>query len=185
MTPSTPSTSFPAMATSGPNQPIPGPSSASAPQSQPFPSNSDQTTWDGDEMSASLLSLSFTLPTYPISRLTSRVFLFPLCRFNIFLLDYCKKRGYHKAASQLVTEADIPPESEPPINAQQGLLFESVSLRLSLYLVSDPGSPLGGGVSSGCYFKPKTAAMDQTMQCSTIRSVSSSSFISEPTSHSL
>jgi len=49
-------------------------------------------------------------------------------RFNIYILDYCKKRGYLKTANQLVTEADISPESKPPINAQQGLLFESVSL---------------------------------------------------------
>lgn len=61
-TPSPPSASFSAMATSGSS----GSSSASAPQPQPVPSNSDQTTWDGDEMSASLLSLSFTLPTSPV-----------------------------------------------------------------------------------------------------------------------
>jgi hypothetical protein len=60
----------------------------------------------------------------------------PPCRFNIYILDYCKKRGYHKTATQLVTEADIPPESKPPINAQQGLLFESVSSLLSLALRS-------------------------------------------------
>ena len=47
-------------------------------------------------------------------------------RFNIYILDYCKKRGYTKTANQLVAEAEIPPESKPPINAQQGLLFESV-----------------------------------------------------------
>src|SRR6267142_5927768 len=66
----------------------------------------------------------------PLSRISPRA-----CspsRFNIYILDYCKKRGYHKTASQLVNEADIPPESKPPINAQQGLLFESVSLPLSL-----------------------------------------------------
>jgi hypothetical protein len=67
-------------------------------------------------------------PFLHVSPLLPRVYssLSP-CRFNIFLLDYCKKRGYHNAASQLVAEADLPPESEPPINAQQGLLFESVS----------------------------------------------------------
>jgi len=52
----------------------------------------------------------------------------PLPRFNIYILDYCKKRGYRKTASELVIEADISPDSKPPINAQQGLLFEFVSL---------------------------------------------------------
>src|SRR6266850_3601266 len=75
VTPSTPSASFSAMATFGPNQPFPGSSSASAPQ--PGPSNSEQTTWDGDEMSASLLSSPHCVPSIPprLSSLTSRVFL--------------------------------------------------------------------------------------------------------------
>ena len=47
--------------------------------------------------------------------------------FNVYILDYLKKRGYHKAASHLVTEAHIPPGTKPPINAPQGLLFELVS----------------------------------------------------------
>ena len=69
------------------------------------------------------------VPPPPLSRISPSA-----CtpsRFNIYILDYCKKRGYHKTASQLVNEADIPPESKPPINAQQGLLFESVSFSLS------------------------------------------------------
>lgn len=64
-------------------------------------------------------------------------------RFNIYILDYCKKRGFHKTASQLVSEADIAPESKPPINAQQGLLFEYVPLHFppsSLLLI--PASSL-------------------------------------------
>ena len=48
-------TSFFTMATSGPNQPPLGSSSVSAPQQPiPNPSNSDQITWDGDKMYASL-----------------------------------------------------------------------------------------------------------------------------------
>jgi hypothetical protein len=35
-------------------------------------------------------------------------------------------------------------------------------------------------VFSGCYSKPKTAAVDQRMQCSTTRSVESTSFVSKP-----
>ena len=56
----------------------------------------------------------------------------PSPRFNIYILDYCKKRGYRKTANELVSEADISPDSKPPINAQQGLLFEFVPL-LSLF----------------------------------------------------
>ena len=47
-------------------------------------------------------------------------------RFNIYILDYCKKRGYRKTATELVGEADISLDAKPPINAQQGLLFEFV-----------------------------------------------------------
>ncbi|KAI0923532.1 hypothetical protein AcV5_009047 [Taiwanofungus camphoratus] len=44
--------------------------------------------------------------------------------FNIYLHDYFQKRGFHKAASQLLAEADILEGSIPPINAKEGLLFE-------------------------------------------------------------
>lgn len=47
-------------------------------------------------------------------------------RFNIYIYDYCYKRGFHKTASALMGEADIPADSQPPINANQGLLFELV-----------------------------------------------------------
>lgn len=47
-------------------------------------------------------------------------------RFNIYIYDYCNKRGFHKTANALLSEADIPEESQPPINAKQGLLFEYV-----------------------------------------------------------
>ncbi|KAI0289576.1 hypothetical protein BC826DRAFT_914267 [Russula brevipes] len=150
LSPPCPCLLFP-MATIGP--PPPGSVSASIPQPQPIPANPDQITWDGDKM------------------------------FNIYILDYCKKRGYHKTANQLVAEADIPPESKPPINAQQGLLFESVPLYRSL-LLSAHSAPIvlvvDGGVSSGCYFRPKTAATEQRTPCSTIKSVSSTSFIFVP-----
>lgn len=45
-------------------------------------------------------------------------------RFNIYIYDYCHKRGFKKTARELLLEADIAPESTPPINARQGLLFE-------------------------------------------------------------
>ncbi|KAH7890939.1 hypothetical protein F5I97DRAFT_108788 [Phlebopus sp. FC_14] len=44
--------------------------------------------------------------------------------FNIYIYDYCNKRGFRKTARELLAEADIPPDSAPPINARQGLLFE-------------------------------------------------------------
>lgn len=135
------STSFFTMTTSGPNQPPLGSSSVSAPQlPQSNPPNTDQITWDGDKMYASFLFLSPPDPYLPPRPprhfpffISPRAFTLP--RFNIYILDYCKKRGYHKTASQLVTEADIPPESKPPINAQQGLLFEFV---FSLLVVPPP-----------------------------------------------
>jgi hypothetical protein len=107
------------MATIGPSQQPPGSSSAPPPQPPPGPQSSEQITWEGDKMYASLLPHPSpqSLPLPPLSHP-------PVLRFNIYILDYCKKRGYHKTATQLVTEADIPPESKPPINAQQGLLFE-------------------------------------------------------------
>ncbi|KIM68162.1 hypothetical protein SCLCIDRAFT_106444, partial [Scleroderma citrinum Foug A] len=46
--------------------------------------------------------------------------------FNIYIYDYCTKRGFSKTARELQLEAELPPDSYPPINAKQGLLFESV-----------------------------------------------------------
>jgi len=45
-------------------------------------------------------------------------------RFNIYIYDYCYKRGFHKTARELMSEAELPSDSIPPINARQGLLFE-------------------------------------------------------------
>ena len=157
---------FHPMAAVGPSQQPPGSSAAPAPQPPPGPPSSEQITWEGDKMyalsSSSPISLT-TLPSFP-------PLLPPLSRFNIYILDYCKKRGYHKTATQLVTEADIPPESKPPINAQQGLLFESVSSPIPFSFPSNSRAT-GGGVSSGFSFKRKTVAPVLKMQSSTPRSV--------------
>jgi hypothetical protein len=48
-------------------------------------------------------------------------------RFNIYIYDYCMKRGLLKTAQELLIEADIPADAAPPINAKQGLLFEWVT----------------------------------------------------------
>jgi hypothetical protein len=80
-------------------------------------------TWDGSKMYASLLSLSLPHPHHNFSSSLS---------FNIYVLDYLKKRGYHKTATQLVTEAHIPTGTKPPINAPEGLLFELIPSFLPL-----------------------------------------------------
>lgn len=48
----------------------------------------------------------------------------PSHRFNIYILDYCLKRGYIDTAKQLRIDAALPEEEKPPIDAKQGLLFE-------------------------------------------------------------
>lgn len=52
-------------------------------------------------------------------------------RFNIYIYDYCSKRGFKQTAQHLMSEAEIPPDAKPPINARQGLLFECVVCFLS------------------------------------------------------
>ncbi|KAF8874047.1 hypothetical protein CPB84DRAFT_1798013, partial [Gymnopilus junonius] len=60
-------------------------------------------------------------------------------RFNIYIYDYCHKRGFHKTASQLLVEAEITTDPIPPINAKQGLLFECVWF---FFILSHPSSLL-------------------------------------------
>lgn len=81
--------------------------------------------------------------------------------FNIYILDYCKKRGYHKTASQLVTEADIPPESKPPINAQQGLLFEWWSVFWVLFQAKNSGQ---GSDDAMLYHRHQSQVKPRTAQ---------------------
>jgi hypothetical protein len=91
-----------------------------------------------------------------------------LRRFNIYIHDYCHKRGFHKTARELMTEADIPPESSPPINARQGLLFEYVYAHLSISRFSHLIFP-GGGVFFGCCSQQKPTVTAPTKQCCTRR----------------
>lgn len=46
-------------------------------------------------------------------------------RFNIYIWDYCTKRGYPRTARELAEEAKLS-DPNPPINAKQGLLYEYV-----------------------------------------------------------
>ncbi|KAI0321036.1 hypothetical protein OF83DRAFT_433823 [Amylostereum chailletii] len=73
---------------------IPAPSASTPQNSEPAQPPSVPLSWEGDKM------------------------------FNIYIFDYCSKRGYTKTARELVNEAEIPPGSQPPIDAKQGLLFE-------------------------------------------------------------
>ncbi|KAF9068433.1 hypothetical protein BDP27DRAFT_1421963 [Rhodocollybia butyracea] len=60
--------------------------------------------------------------------------------FNIYIYDYCFKRGFRKTARELLAEAEIPPESQPPINARQGLLFEWWSVFWVLFTAKANGN---------------------------------------------
>ncbi|KAF8141382.1 hypothetical protein EV363DRAFT_1412840 [Boletus edulis] len=60
--------------------------------------------------------------------------------FNIYIYDYCNKRGFRKTARELLTEAEIPPDSAPPINAKQGLLFEWWSVFWVLFTAKSNGA---------------------------------------------
>ncbi|KAF5386412.1 hypothetical protein D9757_006677 [Collybiopsis confluens] len=60
--------------------------------------------------------------------------------FNIYIYDYCFKRGFRKTAQELLHEADIPPDSQPPINARQGLLFEWWSVFWVLFTAKANGT---------------------------------------------
>ncbi|GLB41577.1 hypothetical protein LshimejAT787_1001770 [Lyophyllum shimeji] len=60
--------------------------------------------------------------------------------FNIYIYDYCFKRGFRKTARELMAEADIAPDSTPPINARQGLLFEWWSVFWVLFTAKANGT---------------------------------------------
>ncbi|KAJ7626296.1 hypothetical protein DFH06DRAFT_737563 [Mycena polygramma] len=60
--------------------------------------------------------------------------------FNIYIYDYCYKRGFRKTARELLLEAEIPSDSTPPINARQGLLFEWWSVFWVLFTAKANGN---------------------------------------------
>ncbi|KAH9941966.1 hypothetical protein B0H21DRAFT_824299 [Amylocystis lapponica] len=60
--------------------------------------------------------------------------------FNVYIYDYCYKRGFFKTALALQGEAGLPLNSEPPINAKQGLLFEWWSVFWVLFTAKSSGS---------------------------------------------
>ncbi|KAK7031491.1 hypothetical protein R3P38DRAFT_2701217 [Favolaschia claudopus] len=60
--------------------------------------------------------------------------------FNIYIYDYCYKRGFRNTARELLREAEIPSDSTPPINARQGLLFEWWSVFWVLFTAKANGN---------------------------------------------
>ena len=122
----------------------PGSMSLTSSNSQP----SSDPSWEGDKMQVFFISttIASTSPT--------------LLRFNIYIYDYCNKRGFRKTAHELLAEAEIPPDSTPPINAKQGLLFEYVS-SFPLLLISSHLS--GGGAYFGSFSPLKVIAKGRRM----------------------
>ena len=45
-------------------------------------------------------------------------------RFNIYIWDYCVKRGYNNTARELIAEAKLESNPARPIDAKKGLLYE-------------------------------------------------------------
>ncbi|KAJ7282027.1 hypothetical protein C8J57DRAFT_88536, partial [Mycena rebaudengoi] len=79
--------------------------------------------------------------------------------FNIYIYDYCYKRGFRKTARELLQEAEIPPDSTPPINARQGLLFEWWSVFWVLFTAKANGN---GTEDAMLYTQAHQAALKQT-----------------------
>lgn len=53
-------------------------------------------------------------------------------RFNIYIYNHFNKRGFRETTQKLMQEAEIAPDSTPPINTKQVLLFGYAQLCLSL-----------------------------------------------------
>ena len=76
-------------------------------------------------------------------------------RFNLYILNYCNKRGYTGTAHELQREAGIDPGSVPPIDARQGLLFEYVSFYVrSLQPGTSPARTRCGYTRNICLWRP-------------------------------
>jgi hypothetical protein len=63
-----------------------------------------------------------------------------------------------------MVEAEIPPDSAPPINAKQGLLFEYVR-NFRMCRPETECLVAGGGVSSGYFSLQRAVELAQTMPC--------------------
>lgn len=47
-------------------------------------------------------------------------------KLDVYVWDYCKRRGYHSAAKALTSDAGLPDVPETPLKTPQGFLFEYV-----------------------------------------------------------
>lgn len=84
-------------------------------------SSTEDLNWDDDKWSV-LFAYSSSLRLIILFS-----YLISLCvsfRFNVYIWDYCVKRGYSNTARGLVEEAKLGPNPRPPIDAKQGLLYE-------------------------------------------------------------
>lgn len=60
--------------------------------------------------------------------------------FNVYIYDYCSKRGFRRTAQELLHEAELSPDIAPPIDARQGLLFEWWSVFWLLFSAKSSGT---------------------------------------------
>ncbi|KAK2464043.1 hypothetical protein APHAL10511_003987 [Amanita phalloides] len=97
--------------------------------------------------------------------------------FNIYIYDYCYKRGYKKTARELLQEAEIPPDSKPPINARQGLLFEW----WSVFWVLFSAKANGHGSEDALLYTQASQAMQRQMQQQRMQPPSQAPLSSTPT----
>ncbi|PSR71902.1 hypothetical protein PHLCEN_2v12246 [Hermanssonia centrifuga] len=92
--------------------------------------------------------------------------------FNIYIIDYCHKRGYKQTAKTLLEEAGLPDDSHPPINARQGLLFEWWSVFWVLFSAKNSGS--GNGNDDAVLYAQHQAQQAAHRQAQAIRASSPS-----------
>lgn len=93
------------------------PSHSATSSQSPAQAESEELSWEGDRMYVA------NIYSYLSSFIIFQILFY---RFNIYIYDYCFKRGYRETARALVNEADLRNDTLPPINAKQGLLFECV-----------------------------------------------------------
>ncbi|KAF7416026.1 Transcriptional activator flo8 [Pleurotus ostreatus] len=84
--------------------------------------------------------------------------------FNIYIYDYCHKRGFLKTAQELLSEADLPPDATPPINAKQGLLFEWWSVFWVLFTTKSNGNGPEDALLYTQHQNQQTAVRQQRLQ---------------------
>lgn len=152
-----PSTPAP-MAAQGPPQQNPPSSSVLAPQQPQIPTNPDQVSWDGDKMYLSFPPLSISRsPLYsPGSTSTS----WTIAKSEVIARP---QTNWSSRPTSLQTQNHLSTLSK--------VFFLSSSLLLSLltHLIHS----IGGGAYFGCYFRPKTMALDLRTQCSITRCLTS------------